>query len=230
MASPIIDEAISTLDQIDAQSLRDNPYAGAQLIEAARRMISRLESPFMQIVHTSLLPASVHVALMIVSDLGLWEAWREAGGKESTLTELWDLCKVSCDMALFRRLLLIFCVMAALWKLADGLSGRLLLPVAAAGFLVEVGEDCWSSTPTSLALGDKESPAYNAMIAWSVCPTILLSVGLYFMPVRWSSAWIERKRRPKNPYSCSTSQRNAASAIRTKPSSIPCKDGLRRAY
>lgn len=116
MTSPNVDHAVSILDQIDAQCLGDNPYAGAQLIEAARRMISRIEPPFMQIIHTSLTPFSVHAALKIVSDLGLWEAWRQAGGKEATITELWNLCKVTCDIVLLRMVL----YLSTLKKPADG--------------------------------------------------------------------------------------------------------------
>lgn len=103
MPTPDVEKVISSLDQISAQSLGDEIDAGARLIEAARRMIARLESPFTQMFHLFQVPGHVAVALRILADIGLWKAWCEADGKDATLMELWEMCKVPCDSVLLRK-------------------------------------------------------------------------------------------------------------------------------
>lgn len=101
-----VEGIISSLDAVSADSIGgggdDVSGANVRLVEAARKMIARLEPPFMQVWGTSIVSSHVSVALKIVADIGLWEAWRDAGGKEATLTELWDMCKVTCDIVLVR--------------------------------------------------------------------------------------------------------------------------------
>lgn len=103
MAAAHVEAIISSLDGMSTDSLGGDDGAAVRLVEAARRMIARVEPPFMQVWGTSIVPMHVDVALRIVSDLGLWEAWREAGGREASLTELWNMCRVPCDIVLLRR-------------------------------------------------------------------------------------------------------------------------------
>lgn len=99
-----MEDIISSLDKIDLESLSDEAAVGPQLIAAARRMIARLEPPFTQVWNTAVVPVHVTVAYKILSDIGLWEAWRAADGKEATLMELWEMCKVPCDSVLLREI------------------------------------------------------------------------------------------------------------------------------
>lgn len=110
MAAIDVDSIVTSLDKIDAQSLSHDAGASGRLMEAARKIIARLELPFMQIFYTTQFPASLYASLKIVSDIGIWQTWREAGGKEATLVELWDTCSIPCDINLLRRLPEFICI------------------------------------------------------------------------------------------------------------------------
>ena len=97
-----VESVVSILDKIDAQSLGHDAAALLQLTTAAKKLVARLESPFMQILETSVVPVQLTSALQVISDMGLWEAWRRAGGKEATLFELKEMCSVPCDTVFLR--------------------------------------------------------------------------------------------------------------------------------
>ncbi|KAI1631505.1 hypothetical protein F4809DRAFT_646368 [Biscogniauxia mediterranea] len=82
----------------------------------------------------------------ICVDLELWEAWTAAGGSTKKVEELSKVIKPQADpkMIHITRNLIIP-------------TGRLLRLLGAIGIIKEVGEDIYTSTPFSLALGDRES-------------------------------------------------------------------------
>lgn len=98
-----IDDAIAMLDKIDARSLDHNAGALLRVIEGAKRLVASLESPFMNKFCTAVVPMQVTASLRVISDIGLWDAWRGGGGKEATLIELSDMCTTPCDVELLRK-------------------------------------------------------------------------------------------------------------------------------
>jgi hypothetical protein len=99
-----VQNIVANLDKISLDALDDDNDARVQVLEAARRMVARLETPFEQAWRWSWIGFNVFSVLQIIMDLGLWEEWRKAGGKEASLEELLDLCKVPCDLMLLREL------------------------------------------------------------------------------------------------------------------------------
>lgn len=101
-------DIIANLDKISLDSLGDDNDARSRVLEAARRMVARLETPFEQAWRWSWIGNNVFAVLQILMDLGVWEEWRKAGGKEASLEELLDLCKVPCDLMLLREFVYIY--------------------------------------------------------------------------------------------------------------------------
>lgn len=95
-----IETVITFLNNVDAEELRKHATTGDTLraLTAARKFLRKLQSPF-QRVEQHLCNQDSACGISILSDIGLWEAWRAAGGKEATLDELWELCK-HCDITL----------------------------------------------------------------------------------------------------------------------------------
>ncbi|KAI1497679.1 S-adenosyl-L-methionine-dependent methyltransferase [Biscogniauxia marginata] len=143
--SPSAAEAIiASLDRINLESLDNDRDARLQVLEAARRMLARIETPFERAWQLSWTNGSVHAVCQVILDLGLWQAWLESGKQEVSLEELLVMCKVPCDMMLLRRLF------------------RLLNAVY---IVEETGQDRYRPTPFSLALGKPDSPVTQTIIA-----------------------------------------------------------------
>lgn len=96
------DHIVGTLDNVSLDDLGTHPGDRIAVIEAAKRMLARLETPFEQVWQLSLVGATVASAIRVIRNVGLFEAWREAGGKEASLEELWVLSKTHCDIVLLR--------------------------------------------------------------------------------------------------------------------------------
>jgi hypothetical protein len=93
---------LRTLDSVDLETCDGSEEARYQLIEGARRLISRLETPFERIWYHTWVAFNNLAIFRIMTDLGLWEGWRAAGSEEATIDELLDMCRVHCDKSLFR--------------------------------------------------------------------------------------------------------------------------------
>lgn len=134
---PTAEEIVSYLDGVTPGTFGDDLHGRLQVTTAARRMLARVDAPFEHMWHLG-----SHEMLLslcrILTDMGLWESWREAGGHEATLAELRDQCKVPCELDFLR---------------------RLLRPLTAANLMHELGPDRYRPTETALALGDAKSPA-----------------------------------------------------------------------
>ncbi|KAJ7747465.1 S-adenosyl-L-methionine-dependent methyltransferase [Mycena olivaceomarginata] len=105
-----------------------------QVTEALRRTLARLQTPLERSWEMMLVHPLVYAACQTGIDLGLWEAWRSAGGGQRSLAELIKMCSKDCDPNLLRRLL------------------RLLV---IGNVVEETGPDTFESTVFSLAMGEK---------------------------------------------------------------------------
>ncbi|KAF8211438.1 putative O-methyltransferase [Mycena galopus ATCC 62051] len=105
-----------------------------QITEALRHTLDRLQTPLERTWEMFMYQPLVYAACQTGTDIGLWEAWRSAGGGQKSLVELVELCKKNCDPNLLRRLM------------------RFL---AIRDVVEEMGPDTFQSTPFSLAMGER---------------------------------------------------------------------------
>lgn len=99
-----IQDVLDYLNGLDVASLQEGAEAAdvLTLLNTAKRFVRKLESPFQRVHDFTTLATQLTYCLLILEDLGLWAAWRAAGGGEASLTELWERCAVPCDIALLR--------------------------------------------------------------------------------------------------------------------------------
>ncbi|KAF7352951.1 Demethylsterigmatocystin 6-O-methyltransferase [Mycena venus] len=131
MALSGVDKIINVLDSISPDL---NVQEHTQVIEALRRTLNRLQTPFERAWEMIIPQPLVFAACQTTIDLGLWEAWRSAGGGQKSLDELAELCNKNCNPNLLRRLM------------------RLLV---ARNVVEETGLDMFQPTAFSLAMGDR---------------------------------------------------------------------------
>ncbi|KAI0189065.1 putative O-methyltransferase [Astrocystis sublimbata] len=124
----------SMMNQLNVDKLSDSQRV--QSIEAARKLISRLQTNGEKMHELTYVQPIVFAMLQAGLDVGLWAGWTQVGGDSKTVSELSQVCKREIEPELLRRML------------------RLL---AAANIIEEVGEDTFKSTPFSFACGDSES-------------------------------------------------------------------------
>ncbi|KAI1756990.1 putative O-methyltransferase [Xylaria castorea] len=124
----------STLYQVSRDKMSDSQRI--QHIEAARKLISSLQTNEEKMYELTYAQPIVFAILQTGLDVGLWAGWTKAGGQAMTISQLCQVCEREIDPKLLRRML------------------RLL---AAANIIEEVGEDTFKSTPFSLACGDSGS-------------------------------------------------------------------------
>ncbi|TGJ86495.1 hypothetical protein E0Z10_g2248 [Xylaria hypoxylon] len=136
MSSSRAQELIALLDNIQESDYGDDSDSHdgdrVAVAEAARRLLARLETPFERAWRLSWINSNIHMAVQIVLDVGIWEAWYLSKRHEISLLELHALARIPCDLMLLRRLL------------------RLL---AAEHVIRELGEDQYGATSFSQALG-----------------------------------------------------------------------------
>lgn len=142
MANQEAAKLIAILNGIDqtAAGIRDDDVARVQLRDAAARCLARLQTPFERACELAFANPTVFASLQVGMDLGLWQAWRAAGGGDKTLDDIASMCEASGkgrgrpDINLLRRLM------------------RLL---AMFSVLEERGVDLYAPTPFSLEMGDE---------------------------------------------------------------------------
>ncbi|KAI1340584.1 putative O-methyltransferase [Xylariaceae sp. FL0016] len=137
-----VSEIVASLDQITLDDVQGNDDDRHQIIAAARRLLNNLVKVPEQTYRMVFEEPNAFASLMTCVDLGLFKTWTEFGGGEKSLDDLVGMCKYNCESNLLRRLL------------------RLLVCM---GYIQEIGEDRYGSTPFSLALGEK-----NALVAESL--------------------------------------------------------------
>ncbi|KAG9253823.1 O-methyltransferase-domain-containing protein [Emericellopsis atlantica] len=135
MASDLV-KKLDSVERADFESDSDR-FA---VKEAARRLLSRLETPFEQGWAIDFENPGLIAGLQMVQDLGIWTQWTEADkqrpGSRRTLDELLGWATAACEPDLLR---------------------RLLRHIAALHLLEEVDVDTWKPTPFSLHMGAKET-------------------------------------------------------------------------
>ncbi|KAI0601120.1 S-adenosyl-L-methionine-dependent methyltransferase [Biscogniauxia sp. FL1348] len=129
-------EVLTLLGNSSPDDFKDNEVERSQIISAAQKVLSALQTKEEKAFEITFTQPIVFATLQTCLDLGLWAAWTAVGGSTKTAEELSKMTKPQADPTLIRRLL------------------RLL---GAVNIIKEVAEDTYTSTPFSLALGDKES-------------------------------------------------------------------------
>ncbi|KAJ9213428.1 hypothetical protein DTO166G4_4871 [Paecilomyces variotii] len=135
-------EVIAALDSIHLEKLNGNEVERLQVRAAARRLLSRLETPYERAWGFSFEHPVVFAALQTFIDVSLWESWTAVGGGEKSIDELVELTTPKVDTNLLRRFF------------------RLLATV---NIVEETREDRFKPTLFSLAIGD-ESPKARAAL------------------------------------------------------------------
>ncbi|KAJ5585115.1 uncharacterized protein N7459_004915 [Penicillium hispanicum] len=129
-------EIIAALDAVQFDTFGGNEVERLQVRAAARRLLSRVESPYERAWGFCFEHPVVFAALQTGIDVGLWKAWTGAGGGEKSLDELVQLTTPTVDTNLLRRL---FRLLAAFYVVE------------------ETGEDKFKPTPFSAAIGDEST-------------------------------------------------------------------------
>lgn len=164
---------LATLDGLSFESLEADETARRKIIVSAERALARLRTPYEQLWHFGFAGPTVLWVTRVLVDVGFFEGWAEAGGREATLHELWESCKnLHLDIELLRKYIDVTSLTALLLGLTWTFtymrtSGRLLRVVVAAHVVQEVGEAVYKPTPTSLALADRKGVAVQGLLAGS---------------------------------------------------------------
>ncbi|KAJ7276186.1 putative O-methyltransferase [Mycena haematopus] len=123
-----------------------------QVTQTLRRALDRLQTPFERAWDMIIIQPMVYAACQTGVDLGLWEAWRSAGGGQKSLAELVKMCNKDCDPNLLRRLM------------------RLL---TGGNVVEETGPDMFQSTGFSLAMGERSLALSFQFGTQQLLPTML---------------------------------------------------------
>ncbi|KAI0020536.1 putative O-methyltransferase [Xylariomycetidae sp. FL0641] len=142
--SAYAEEVLADLDGIKVDALRNDRDSRFAVINAARRVLASLETPFERCWRLAWIDANVSAAIQVLIDIGLWEGWLQSDKDEATLEELLDMCHKPCDLMLLRRLL------------------RLL---AAELVVEEAGPDQYRATPFTKQLGVTSEPVAQTIVS-----------------------------------------------------------------
>ncbi|KAI1300062.1 putative O-methyltransferase [Xylaria venustula] len=147
MPSSRAEELVALLDNIQVYDCEDD-FNGhgdrVAVVDATRRLLARLETPFERAWRLSWIDGNVHAAIQVIMDVGIWEGWRLSKRREISLPELHALARIPCDLMLLRRLF------------------RLL---AAENVIRELGEDRYGATAFSEALGQPSEPVAQTILS-----------------------------------------------------------------
>lgn len=83
-----VDDVTLVLDAVTLERLAADEGQRLQLIASAKKMLSRLETPFEQVWILSQVSVTVAAVCRVLRDAGLWAGWLEAGSKNSELVTL----------------------------------------------------------------------------------------------------------------------------------------------
>ncbi|KAI0514947.1 putative O-methyltransferase [Xylaria bambusicola] len=100
-----LEELITTLNGIEAGNFKENDIDRLKLIEAAKKLLVRVEAKEERWFDLVFSQPIVFAALEILLDLGLWQKWTVIDGASKSVDELCELCTPKCDLNLLRRLL-----------------------------------------------------------------------------------------------------------------------------
>ncbi|KAI0521332.1 putative O-methyltransferase [Xylaria bambusicola] len=135
---------LDNIQVIDCEDDFDGQGDRVAVAEATRRLLARLETPFERAWRLSWINGNTHMAVQVIMDVGIWEAWYLSKQREISLVELHALARTPCDLRLIRRLF------------------RLL---AAENVIRELGEDQFGATAFSDALGQTNEPVAQTILS-----------------------------------------------------------------
>lgn len=95
-----IESVTTKLEELMVADFKGREKERLQLLNSARKMISRVETLEERFHNISFLEPIVFATLKISLDLGLWKGWVAAGGGEKSLEELAKLTEKECDLNL----------------------------------------------------------------------------------------------------------------------------------
>lgn len=103
-----VQEVIATFDGLSFENLETDEKTRREIIASAERALARLRTPYEQLWNTGYVSPMVIWTTRVLVDIGLYEGWGEIEGREATLQELWEVCKVpNVDIELLRRFITI---------------------------------------------------------------------------------------------------------------------------
>lgn len=115
--APSARAATIALEAIGAEGFGDE---GSRLavLDAARRLVSRLETASEQASRLSFDQPVIFAAVQVLVDVGIWEAWAESGGGERNVGELARLAETAIEIGLVRMYTHLPC-----FAVCDGVAG-----------------------------------------------------------------------------------------------------------
>lgn len=101
--SSSVEDVLATLEGLSIDKVEADEPARRKIIASVERTLARLRTPYEVLWHIGFINPMLCWVLRVLVDVGLFEGWAENGGKEATLHELWEMCKVPClDIELLR--------------------------------------------------------------------------------------------------------------------------------
>jgi hypothetical protein len=173
-------EIIAALDAVQAEQFGGDDVERLKVRAAARRLLSRVESPYERAWGFCFEHAAVYSALQTFIDLGLWKAWTNLGGGEKTVDELVAMTKPTIATNLARTFGLWYILL--IFVLTKLFPGRFLRLLAAFYVVEETGVDIFKPTPFSLAIGDESTKVRASLQAALVEPINILMQRLSSYP------------------------------------------------
>lgn len=150
------EEVVKSLDSIQLASF-DTDTDRYEAMQAAKRLVARLETPFESAVSLTWADPVLLAGLKVCQDLGIWNKWtakhKAQGNTPQTLDDILAMCDHAVEANLLRKFALL--MMSLLSFLSNSYPGRFLRHLAASHTLEETAVDEWKLTPFTLALGDK---------------------------------------------------------------------------
>lgn len=89
------------MDQLSQDKMSDSQRI--QHIEAARKLISRLQTNEEKMYELTYAQPIVFATLQTGLDVGLWAGWTKAGGHAMSVSELCQVCERKIDPKLLRK-------------------------------------------------------------------------------------------------------------------------------
>lgn len=113
--SATVEDILATLDGLSIDKVEVDESGRRKIIASVERMLARLRTPYEVLWHIGFINPMLCWVLRVLVDVGLFEGWAENGGKEATLHELWEMCKVPrLDIELLRMFIGATCLVTLL--------------------------------------------------------------------------------------------------------------------
>lgn len=99
----VVEDMFAAVEELSFDSVNADESTRRRIIASAERTLARLRTPYEQLWQFGLVGPMVIWVTRVLADVGLFEGWAKAGGKEATLHELWECCNATnLDLELLR--------------------------------------------------------------------------------------------------------------------------------